>query len=440
MPALPLTLPSLPSWAQQLGGTLPLSALIEFIDIATKMHLYELSGCVPLWNWPITPIGARLLLSLKDTNNSDTCCLDRIGQSPALDCFDGRHGDHYPCSAPATTRLWASATNIDVEIPNTHPNMRNHTHSRQQKLDVLHISQINNGLQKPPPLRRPAFSVSQLVRTMQERTAYRLVSVFGWLFWVGITIVSALSQLYIATAYLLMMPTTGVAIAIIHGNKPRQLLLRGVAPEDRMIIASDNTNASTWWAFYGKNYPLNSLVNTPFTRKRENLCPPRPLAVWGLRVLILGQWAAALGSCCVQDWNALFISLWIIFCAFVTSHLTKADRIIKDWVTYDCHVRVKRIRARFSSRRALLSALVYLNPDSKDGRSSWMDSILSPASSDRRDWELALFRYIRGETQADQENSMEREYWEKFIVEGVDVGRRIKQELEKDTNLNTGEK
>lgn len=423
MPALPLTLPSLPTWAQQLGGTLPLSALIEFIDIATKMHLYELSGCVPLWNWPITPVGARLLLS--HSGSSDACFLDRTGQSAALECFDGRHGDHYPCSAPATTQLWASATNIDVEIPNTHPNMCN-AHSRQQILDIFQVSQIDPC--KSSHLRRPAFSVSQLIRMTQKKTAYRLVNLFGWLFWAGIATISVLSQLYIAVAYLLMMPMTGIAIAIIHGNQPRQLLSRVVAPEDRMIIASDNTNASTWWAFYGKNYPLNSLLNTPLYR-RENL-RPRLMARLVLQLLILGQWAAALASCSVQDWNALFISMWIVFCAFTTSYLTKADHMTRDWVKYDCHVRVKRIRARFSSRRALLSSLVYLNPDSKDGRSSWMDSILSPTSSDRRDWELALFRYIDMKNQADEKAIM-HEYWWKFIVEGVDVGRSVKEELEK---------
>lgn len=35
--------PGLPAWAQQLAGTLPLFALIEFIDVGLKLHLYELN-------------------------------------------------------------------------------------------------------------------------------------------------------------------------------------------------------------------------------------------------------------------------------------------------------------------------------------------------------------------------------------------------------------
>jgi hypothetical protein len=54
--------PHLPAWAQQLAGLVPLSALIEFIDIGMKLHLFELAGSVALWNWPVTPAGAKLLL------------------------------------------------------------------------------------------------------------------------------------------------------------------------------------------------------------------------------------------------------------------------------------------------------------------------------------------------------------------------------------------
>ena len=45
-----LPLPALYNWKQKLAGILPLSGLIEVIDVGMKIHLYELTGRVPLWN------------------------------------------------------------------------------------------------------------------------------------------------------------------------------------------------------------------------------------------------------------------------------------------------------------------------------------------------------------------------------------------------------
>jgi hypothetical protein len=69
MPLAAISLPSLSVLLQQLAGILPLSAFIEFIDIATKVHLFKLNGSVALWNWPVTPPGARLLLSYIHSQN-----------------------------------------------------------------------------------------------------------------------------------------------------------------------------------------------------------------------------------------------------------------------------------------------------------------------------------------------------------------------------------
>jgi hypothetical protein len=77
--------------------------LIELINLATKLHIFELTGSVSLWNWPVTPVGARLLLVGQGTN--DACCLDHIGRNLTLRCVDGRYGDHYLSSMPTTTRL-----------------------------------------------------------------------------------------------------------------------------------------------------------------------------------------------------------------------------------------------------------------------------------------------------------------------------------------------
>src|SRR5262245_48921252 len=102
MPLAIIQPPSFVAWAQQLAGILPLSTLIEFIDLTSKLHIYELRGSVALWNWPVTPTGARLLFSNEDTTSA--CCLDRVGRCAVLHCFDCRYGDWYPCTTPTTTR------------------------------------------------------------------------------------------------------------------------------------------------------------------------------------------------------------------------------------------------------------------------------------------------------------------------------------------------
>lgn len=64
-----------------------------------------------LWNWLITPSGARLLWKDEDT---DCCCLDRLGVVPSLSCIDGRWGDHYPCSRPFTIRKIATPAKSEI--------------------------------------------------------------------------------------------------------------------------------------------------------------------------------------------------------------------------------------------------------------------------------------------------------------------------------------
>ena len=64
-----LTLPALDGWLANLAGILPLSALAEFTDPPRMLHAYQLSGCGLLWNWAVTPAGARLLLSVRTYGN-----------------------------------------------------------------------------------------------------------------------------------------------------------------------------------------------------------------------------------------------------------------------------------------------------------------------------------------------------------------------------------
>lgn len=201
---LPLILtPELPIWVQQLAGILPLSALVEFIDITTKLHTFELNGSVPLWSWPVTPAGARLLLSTEDIGNA--CCLDRPTRSINLHCIDGRYGNFYPSYTPTTTRLYMSGQKCDFSIPNGSSDMADKG-GRKQTLDVFMVSNHNSATPERLclPIRRILDNVIR-----GRKVKYWLISGGGWFCLIGMTIVSLMAGLYIASTYLLLMPLTG---------------------------------------------------------------------------------------------------------------------------------------------------------------------------------------------------------------------------------------
>lgn len=379
--------PALPFWTQQLAGILPLTALIEFIDLLTKLHVFELAGLVPLWNWPVTPAGARLLLATAD--NAHACCLDRENLSTVLHCIDGRYGDCYPGSTPTTTRLIVTAHKDAFTVPNDSPNLLEKS-NRTQALKVILLSQ------KPIPYRsQPMLGTARRVsiwrRICSPSVRYMLVSYAGWLCWVGAMIISGMCCLYLAAAYLILLPLTGLAIRSTHGGIRRGLLDEGASEFKRMIVATSNFNGTHWWLFYGGSRTLNSLLNKPLFRTG---CARRPRLVRILlQALIACQWVAAVGSCALQDWNAIIVSIWLLFCALTSSYLSTPQNGVRDWLERDCNVNVTCIGAEFSSRRAMLSAMLYLNPDSKERRTSWINPILAPCA-ERNEWETALLDFI----------------------------------------------
>ena len=388
-------LPPLNTWEQQLAGIVPLSALIEFIDLATKLHIFELTSTVPMWNWPVTPTGARLLLSDEDT--TDACCLDRIARSVTLHCIDGRFGDLYPSSTPTTTRLCVSTKPVGDLVPNNAKTMMD-VRGRKQALEVVHLTSITIGEDDKGPHRR--LRGSRIYRTItsilgEYSTQYILISAAGWLCWASLVVFSLLSHLYVATAYLLLMLPTGLLVRLTHGGKPRRLLDERISPFTRLVVAADSVNGSEWKAFYGGSYALNSLLNKPLYR--NGFVPTTPLTRRLLRLLlrfvIAGQWILAVGSCALQDWNAFVVTFWIIFCAVMSLYVYPPSSSVRDWLRYTCRLAIQRIRADFSSRRAMLSAIVYLNPDSREGRTEWINPILAP-SEDRREWQTALLGFM----------------------------------------------
>jgi hypothetical protein len=248
------------------------------------------------------------------------------------------------------------------------------------------------------------------------------------------------SSLYIAAAYLLLLPLSGMIVRYTHGGEPRRLLDNRLAEYKRVVVAANSLNGSDWWLFYGGSPTVNSLLNKPLNRAGRS--SNRYMIVL-LQVLILGQWVLAVGSCALQDWNAIIVSVWLAFCSFSSAYLYSATRGVRDWLEVDCGIKATKITAEFSSRRSMLGAMVYLNPDTNTSSTSWMNPILAPCD-ERTRWETALLKYIKDGCK-DPSTSFpttskvltspsiafgdkeKREYWHDFIEESVDMGRKIER-------------
>lgn len=387
------TLPELTQWAQQLASILPFTALVEFIDIPSKLHVFELAGYVPLWNWPITPAGSRLLLST--LANSTTCCLDRVDRSAVLHCIDGRYGDCYPCSSPTTTRLAVVSadgtvtSNRATVLANNSVDVNNNSVRRQQ-LTVVVIDQEPEQQPRPPSRKNTAFNTARL-RIQSRSRAYRAFSGCGWALLVFLAAGCLMTGLYVALVYLLLMPATGLVIQVTHGGEKRGLVDDGPSDHKRMVVCSSSFNADHWWVFYGGSRVVNSMLNKPLFRARP--APSSPCWAWLLQLLIAAQWITALASCALVDWNAIVISFWINLCAVTSAFLIRPEQCVRDWLRRDCHISTTQITTTFSSRRSMLGAMVYLNPDTKERRTAWMNPILAPCQ-ERTDWESALLASI----------------------------------------------
>lgn len=412
MPTSLFVLPQLPEWTRQLANVLPLAVFVEFIDVSLKLHVFELDGLIPLWSWPITPKDARILLSNKDT--SAACCLDRPESGrKALQCIDGRYGDYYQSNASATVRLCVSTLGVDQKIRNESRNLL-HNKARMQRLDFLHISQVQ--VSSGSKVRKALFG--------QQSVRYCLVSSLGWLLWIAVTCFSFLGGVYFAAAYLVLMPLSGVMAFLTHGGEARTLDCR-TSEFTRLVLAADSLNATEWWSFYGGSRSLNSLLRRPLYRE-AGLALSRPVRLV-MQTLILGQWVLAIASCAKQDWNALVIAFWVFWCAFSSEYGYAAEHSIKDWLKYSCNVRLRRIQASFSSRKAMLGALVYLNPDTVGRRLQWINHIFEDGS-ERREWETALLDFI--ETGSCNDDTLRDKPCWGWIEEGVEMGRKIAAALQ----------
>lgn len=99
-----------------------------------------------------------------------------------------------------------------------------------------------------------------------------------------------------------------------------------------------------------------------------------------------------------------------------------------------------------SSRRALLNTILALNPDTfdivegqdennlKPYREEWLDHVLARGQS-RSDWETATLNVMRSngediaeEDKQDDNKDWRKEYWYKYIGEGIGVAKSVIRE------------
>ena len=430
-------------WSEELAGILPLSALIDFLDVPRTLHIFQLTGNQPLWCWCITPSASRLLLSKRKAE--DSCNLDRFGASLNPLCLDGRHGDSYHMVNPETLRLYLESLDV-TKIPNDHSNMALKD-ARIQNLEVIHVSRAI----------QPSWSGSSL--------RFLIFQSIGWIFFFGLIILSAILKYYMTLGFLSALLLSGLPIYLIHGG-PRKLLVEHGSEYNRVVITAMHMNETNWQVFYGESSIVNSVLNRPLSPKGD-----RHTSHWILRQILRGsilcQWGFAIGAAILKGWDSYFITSWILFCVFSHTYLFPPDSTVKNRMQKDGCLQMNRYKIQLSSRRALLNTILALNPDTFDVNKAtrkestlffdsalkWIDPILKEGP-ERTQWleatRLAMIE-ARGppddtssqssDTLAEGNNeergemsslkvliqSYEKEYWHKFIFEGIDIAAKIRR-------------
>ncbi len=443
-------------WIAPLAGILPLSALIDFIDIPPQLHFLQLAGAAPLWSWPVTPAASRLLLSPDSGHGApQSCYLDRFGNSVALLGLDGRYGDRYYVSSPETTRLCIRAYQA-YTVENAHENMKGDD-LRLQNLEVVHVFRYHARRSRSPWVRRIS-AVFPWVSSWRFLTR----SAIGWVVWAAMITMSVILETYISLAFLVLMPMTGSVVVLLYGINPRRLLVNGASQFNRLILVTEHENAVDWTIFYGESTIVNSLLNRPLEPVGPKKHATHTAALrMILRVFIMGQWALALAAAATQDWNAYFICFWIWLCIFVHAYIIPPPGEAREWMKSYAGIQMERYRTVLSSRRALLNTIVALNPDTfaaphgaqkedrtqlYEGAMQWIDPILERGPS-RTKWEKATMRAMN---EAATQNSAEDlgvdmisstsypsqewkqeyqgEYWSRFILEGIYMAAKIREQ------------
>ena len=196
--------------------------------------------------------------------------------------------------------------------------------------------------------------------------------------------------------------------------------LRNLKRELPIVVAKFRPAHSLFRFFSLLNKPLHRSYGIPYTSG---------ILLLLTQLRIVGQWILAISSGATHGWSALVITAWILFCATASAYAYPAEENARDWLNGSCSIEVRQVCAEFSCRRAMLTALLYLNRDSSEGRTAWINPILAD-SKDRRGWEAAVLERI----QSGESMRLGRgdEYWWKYVDEGLEVGKKLQKSMECD--------
>nr|OQO23501.1 hypothetical protein B0A51_12417 [Rachicladosporium sp. CCFEE 5018] len=454
-------------WVSQLAGVLPLSALIDFINVPRVLHVYQLTGRMPLWCWTVTPSGSRLLFAGR--NDREVCCLDRVKNGQGSICLDGRYGDMYILTSSTTMEMCLGGTQCKA-VANTHPNVEAEAYKRPQSLEIVAVKRRTMEAPLLPSHRRTKAEqiaihgdtrspMSDHVRRLKRIAAkapifsklphsphsrkHLVATVFGCLIWSLLTALTIILGCWISTAFLLVVLLTGCAVFSIFGRKPRTFGERGVSTYNRLVLTAPHLNDTRWRVFFGESTVLNSMLNWPLLPRRP--CQPHWTLTLALRLLILGHCPLGIGSAAEQGLDAYLITFWIVFCILMQNLVFSSNSCVRDWLETSAEVNLERSGITVSSRRALINTIMALNPDTLSEHTQldhygvekfdetgmlWLDAILK-RNPERARWQEASRQAMSGirlgqATLASLAASYEREWWWKFVVEGIEVAERVR--------------
>lgn len=358
-------------WLSELFAILPLAVFLDFIDISRKLHIFQLVGAVPVWSWPVTPAASRILFAGRsdegfegddDDRQPSPCHLDAYGESPQWMAIDGRHGDHYVVANSETVRRCISASPSHL-IPNKHVNMQNKD-ARVHQLEIIRVTKTSSSARSANNGSLP--SINRSLDTWRRHSTTRFVVVSGLgrvLMALLITAAIVLDYPWGAT-FLTSICLTGFMVHLLHGRQHRRLVHDSPSGTERMIIVSENSSTTSWKAFYGDSATLKSLLSLPLRPEPLHMTPAFRRALrLVLRILILTQWATAVGAAAKRDWDSVFIFLWIVFSVATDGSILTPAAGARAWMRSHAGIAIERYRLKLSSRRSLLSSLLALNPD-----------------------------------------------------------------------------
>ena len=124
---------------------------------------------------------------------------------------------------------------------------------------------------------------------------------------------------------------TGVWVRAVFGTRARWLIRAEKTNWRRGVVVADHFNGTNWYLFFGNTTLVDSLLNKPLLRADYGL-PSKHTLKFILRMLIAAQWGLILAASEMQNWDAIIISIFIIFCVCTTAFIFRTQDSVASWL------------------------------------------------------------------------------------------------------------